>query len=152
MTTIKVWFAERTDDKVPTATITSYNRQSSSDDSEVLVKNASMLERTRCHRENGGNGGDRDIWVGDVTQSGGRIPLGKLVFKIAVGRDSRADLKEEFGFYKKELKPLQGRYVPRCYGRFKGTTFNEDPFDCLVFEYAGERPDYKFESVSIDDR
>lgn len=45
-------------------------------------------------------------------------------------------------FYRQQLKPLQGRYVPQYYGYYEGTVCEEDedvPVACILLHARGAR-------------
>lgn len=58
--------------------------------------------------------------------------------KIARGADALERLKKEYSVYNR-LHPLQGRYIPICYGLFHCDTAQEHgPTACLLLEYGGK--------------
>ncbi|KAF8079023.1 hypothetical protein FPV67DRAFT_1467232 [Lyophyllum atratum] len=65
----------------------------------------------------------------------GTQPTQVAIAKMARGAKEMHALNMEADFYAKELLHLQGEYVPRCYGFFRG---KEDGVDvgCLLLEYC----------------
>ena len=113
----------------------------------IIVEDTCSLEDT----------GLREACVGVIKEGAGDIPPGQVVLKFATGSaESVQDLKAELSIYNNQLKELQGRCIPHCYGLFEGPSRSEGdrPFHCLVLEYAGKpvRQPKGFMSLDINSR
>ncbi|OBZ74442.1 hypothetical protein A0H81_05259 [Grifola frondosa] len=64
-----------------------------------------------------------------------------VVFKIAYGKKAINRMRREAGVYRRELKDLQGEFVPRFYGLFEGVT-DDRRTGCLVLGYIGKTLEY----------
>ncbi|KAF9055917.1 hypothetical protein BJ165DRAFT_459281 [Panaeolus papilionaceus] len=64
-----------------------------------------------------------------------------VAIKLARGEAQQETLLQEYGFYTRDLKELQGTVVPKCYGFFRGRVHGVK-LGCLVLEYCFEpQPD-----------
>ena len=70
-------------------------------------------------------------WIGQVNDN----PTQLVLLKLARGDQENRLLKHEYECYTNELVGLQGRYVPFCYGMYKGTV-EGIALGCLVLEYC----------------
>ncbi|TFY62979.1 hypothetical protein EVG20_g6508 [Dentipellis fragilis] len=59
-----------------------------------------------------------------------------VVCKFVHGLPMMERLRRETQFYEGKLKPLQGAFVPRCYGAFMGQV-EDRQMGCIILEYIG---------------
>jgi len=62
-------------------------------------------------------------------------PRSHVALKIARSDRDLEDLEKERSFYQRELKPLQGRAVPRLLGFFRGQS-DGTKIACMLMEYC----------------
>ena len=94
------------------------------------------------------------VCIGIIKEGAGDIPSGHIVLKFTTKAESVKDLETELGIYNNQLKELQGKCVPRCYGLFKRCSEEGPPLHCLVLEYVGKPVNEPkgFMSLDIYDR
>ena len=109
-----------------------------------------VLDAMQIYRSDG-----RQVCKGTLAKGGPNDPAGDVALKfVATEREDVTDmLKREFNFYNNELRPLQGRFVPRCYGLFEGMDAYGTSIMCLVLQYVGRPvPDEGLYSLRMDER
>lgn len=94
------------------------------------------------------HGNHRVVYKGELSQDD-QPPEVVLKFVVATPtrQDTRLALEKEFGFYRGELKDIQGIVVPKCYGMFSSPD-NKD--HRLVLQYCGERVNMEFTYLDMD--
>jgi hypothetical protein len=101
-----------------------------------------------------GNENGREVVYGLLNQAIGGVPTGRVVLNFVMkysAANSRA-IQAEVDLYNKQLKPLQGRIVPYCYGLFEGTNHDGIPLLGLLLKYSGEPAKQGLISLNADDR
>ena len=112
----------------------------------LLVESATTVDDGR---ENG-----REVVYGLLDQAIGNIPTGRVTLHF-VTKCSPANsdaIRAEVNWYRKQLKPLQGRVVPYCYGLFEGTSHDGVPMLCLLLKYTGEPAKQGLLSLNVEER
>lgn len=80
--------------------------------------------------------GDSEVFRGTIRREEGKENV--VICKLVKGKLAR--LKREAAFYRQQLRPLQGRFVPQYYGYYEGTVSEEDedvPVACILLQDCG---------------
>ncbi|KAH9934050.1 uncharacterized protein BXZ73DRAFT_77143 [Epithele typhae] len=93
--------------------------------------------------------GTTRIFRGTLSADG--IPYTEVVCKVGTGPRLVERIRHEARLYRTKLAPLQGRFVPRCFGLFEGVVEGVET-SCLVLSYEGEPTQHSLHTTGIDFR
>lgn len=109
-------------------------------ESGLTIRQASIIHR-----------GERAlVYKGELTVGEKKEAL-EVAVKLVAGSSSHdlEQLEDEYNHYARELKELQGKIVPMCYGLFQ---VPNKYVACLVLQYCGEPILCEFDELDMDRR